>query len=160
MRRRYLFSKWTIGTGPGATTSTANPLSVTMDGDKTITAVFANDTRDPDADGLTNYEEIVTYGTLPNVADTDGDGFSDGYEVHHGTLPKDPASRPDATMQIFTAVEVRLDTALGQNYRIESSTDLQTWTVVEEHSAGTGGMVTRFYSIREIPKRYFKPARE
>jgi hypothetical protein len=57
-------------------------------------------------------------------------------------------------------VEVRLDTALGQNYRIESSTDLQTWTVAEEHIAGTGGTVTRFYSIREIPKRYFKPVRE
>ena len=31
---------------------------------------------------------------------------------------------------------------------------------VEEHIAGTAGTVTRFYSIREIPKRYFKPVRE
>ena len=159
-RDGYLFTKWTIGTGGSATTSTTNPLSVTMDGDKTITAEFNPDTRDTDGDELTNYEEIVTYGTDPNVADTDGDGFTDGYEVHHGTLPKDPASRPDATMQIFTAVEVRLDTALGQNYRIESSTDLKNWITVEEHIAGTGGTVTRFYSIREIPKRYFKPVRE
>ncbi|MCX6873832.1 MAG: hypothetical protein NTW21_08490 [Verrucomicrobia bacterium] len=151
----YLFSKWT-----GDATGTANPLTITMDSDKTIIAVFTQDSRDPDGDGLTNYEELVTYQTDPNIADTDGDGFSDGYEVHHGTLPNDPASRPDATLQIFTAVEVRLDSALGQSYRIESSTDLQTWTAVEEHIAGTGGTVTRFYSIREIPKRYFKPVRE
>jgi hypothetical protein len=37
---------------------------------------------------------------------------------------------------------------------------LQTWTTVEEHIPGTGGTVTRFYSIQEIPKRYFKPVRE
>lgn len=151
----YLFNKWT-----GDASGTANPLSVLLDSSKTITAVFVTDSRDPDGDGLTNYEELVTYGTNPNVADTDGDGFSDGYEVHHGTLPKDPASRPDATLQIFTAVEVRLDTALGQSYRMESSTDLQTWTTVEEHIAGTGGTVTRFYSIQEIPKRFFRPVRE
>jgi formylglycine-generating enzyme required for sulfatase activity len=151
----YLFSKWTDDA-----TGNANPLSVTMDRDKTITAVFAPDSRDPDGDGLTNYEELVTYGTLPNVADTDGDGFSDGYEVHHGTLPKDKDSRPDAMLQIFTAVELRLDTVLGQNYRIESSTDMIIWRPVDEHIVGTGGTVTLFYSIQEIPKRYFKVVRE
>jgi hypothetical protein len=43
---------------------------------------------DFDADGLTNLEEFQ-HGTDPNNPDTDGDGSSDGYEVHTGHT--DPA---------------------------------------------------------------------
>ncbi|MDP2273555.1 MAG: VWA domain-containing protein [Archangium sp.] len=38
------------------------------------------DAGDADSDGLTDQEELIE-GTLPWVADTDGDGFSDGVEV-------------------------------------------------------------------------------
>ena len=31
---------------------------------------------------------------------------------------------------------------------------------MESGIAGTGGMVARLYSIREIPKRYFRAVRE
>ena len=42
---------------------------------------------DPDNDGLTNAEELF-YGTDPRVSDSDGDGLSDGDEVHvYGTDP-------------------------------------------------------------------------
>ena len=39
------------------------------------------DTRDSDNDGLTDYEEIVVHLTDPNLADTNGDGLSDAYDV-------------------------------------------------------------------------------
>jgi hypothetical protein len=88
--------------------------------------------------------------------DSDGDRFSDGYEVKHGANPNDATDFPRAKLMIFTAVEVRLESELGQLYRIESSTDLKTWTLVEEHIPGTGGEIVKFYSIQEIPKRYFR----
>ena len=45
------------------------------------------DSQDPDADGLTNLEEFQ-HGTDPLNRDTDGDGISDGDEVHlYGTNP-------------------------------------------------------------------------
>lgn len=42
---------------------------------------------DSDGDGLTDEEELTTYGTDPLMADTDGDGLKDGEEVTLGTDP-------------------------------------------------------------------------
>ena len=43
---------------------------------------------DTDGDGLTDGEEVNTHGTDPNDSDTDNDGLSDGEEVNtHGTDP-------------------------------------------------------------------------
>jgi hypothetical protein len=36
---------------------------------------------DSDGDGLFDDDETTIYGTRPDVADTDGDGFNDGYEI-------------------------------------------------------------------------------
>ena len=36
---------------------------------------------DPDGDGLTNFQELMIYGTDPHNPDTDGDGIPDGVEV-------------------------------------------------------------------------------
>jgi formylglycine-generating enzyme required for sulfatase activity len=78
----YLFGSWT-GDASGST----NPLTILMDADKTVGANFVEDTRDPDADGLTNYQEIITYGTNPDIADSDGDSISDGAEIEQGRNP-------------------------------------------------------------------------
>ncbi len=48
---------------------------------------------DPDGDGLTNREERLR-GTNPRLADTDGDGASDGAEVAADTDPLDPEVEP------------------------------------------------------------------
>ena len=56
----YLFTAWT-----GASTGTENPLTLTMDGNKTIGATFTQDTADTDGDGFSNYDELVTYSTDP-----------------------------------------------------------------------------------------------
>ncbi len=151
----YIFSKWT-----GDATGKANPLSVVMDSDMTITAVFGADGRDPDGDGLTNYQEIVVYGTNPNEADTDGDGYLDGYEVQTGHAPLNALDHPPLVAEARTAIEFTFPSAIGKAYRIEGSPDLTTWATVESGIAGNGGVIQRFYSTRDTPKRYFRVADE
>ena len=59
----YIFSAWT-----GASTGTDNPLTLTMDSNKTIGATFTKDTADTDGDGFSNYDELVIHETDPSDA--------------------------------------------------------------------------------------------
>ena len=45
---------------------------------------------DSDGDGLSDFDEINTYLTDPNLADTDGDFIDDGVEINNGIDPSDP----------------------------------------------------------------------
>ena len=42
------------------------------------------------------------------------------------------------------------------SYRIEASTNLNDWNTVETDIIGEGGVITRFYSTENQPKRYFR----
>ena len=78
----YLFGSWT-GDASGSTT----PTTVLMNANKTVGAIFVQDTRDADNDGLTNYQESIISLTNPVVADSDSDGVNDGQEVADSTNP-------------------------------------------------------------------------
>ena len=75
----YLFTGWT-----GDATGTANPLIILMNSDKSLDATFGPDLADEDGDHLSNFEEIVFYGTDPERGDTDGDGLTDAWELGLG----------------------------------------------------------------------------
>lgn len=80
------------GTNPNNTDSDGDGL---QDGPETKTGIFvsaSNTGSDPldndsDNDTLTDGPEVTLYGTNPNIADTDGDGESDGLEVAQGSNP-------------------------------------------------------------------------
>jgi uncharacterized repeat protein (TIGR02543 family) len=79
----YQFDSWT-----GDASGTTTPLDLVMNGNKTVGATFKRDTRDTDSDGLTNYQELVTYNTNPNSQDSDSDGLTDYEELLvYGTNP-------------------------------------------------------------------------
>ena len=49
---------------------------------------------DTDGDGLTDGQEYQDYATDPKNADSDNDGYADGAEVAAGTNPQDDTSHP------------------------------------------------------------------
>ena len=116
------------------------------------------DCREEDWDGygLKDGAEVNTYGTLPKVADTDGDGFLDGYEILTGHLPLVATDKPALVADVRTAIEFTFPAASGMTYRIEASLDLATWATVEDGIPGTGSVIQRFYTTRDMPKRYFR----
>lgn len=87
------------------------------------------------------------------------DASDDLFEVNSGFDPTKASSTPDAVTSIRTAVEFRFNAANGISYRIEGSTDLATWEVIEPTVIGEGRTVVRFYSIESQPKRYFRVKR-
>lgn len=74
----HVFTEWSGA--PGTPPASFN-LTVTQRAE--ITGSFARDMEDNDSDDLTNYEELVTYATNPNNADSDGDQLRDGDEVFY-----------------------------------------------------------------------------
>jgi len=83
----------------GDASETMVTVSVSDDGLPVLSAqeVFqlTVDELDSDGDGIGDYDEINTYGTLPNNPDTDGDFINDGDEINNNSDPSDPLSWPN-----------------------------------------------------------------
>jgi alpha-tubulin suppressor-like RCC1 family protein len=79
----YIFKSWGKDVN-----SSLNPLNLKLSKDITLTASFEKDMADDDGDGLTNYEELVTFDTNHTSADTDGDSLSDKEELDQSWDPK------------------------------------------------------------------------
>ncbi|MCP4743838.1 MAG: hypothetical protein GY871_16660, partial [Actinomycetales bacterium] len=131
------------GDGSGAD----NPLTIVMDGNQTVGAVFDPDQGDPDQDGLSNWAELVLHGTDPNDSDSDGDGFNDGEELAGGSDPNDATSQPPhldpetATADpLGDTLTFAVNTPEGTQWTAENLAD---WLTITGGASGTGdGTVT------------------
>jgi hypothetical protein len=54
---------------------------------------------DSDKDGITDFDEVNIFNTDPFIADTDGDGFTDGAEILSGYDPKDATSEASVAFE-------------------------------------------------------------
>ena len=145
---------------------TSDPATVTVlpdadhDGltDAEETEIYNTEPNEPDTDGdgLNDYAEVFVHMTNPREKDSDGDGFQDRYEIETGKSPTDSLDKPDLVADIRVAVEFSFASEIGNLYDVEASDDLESWTMVEPAIEGTGNLVSRFYSTRDFPQRYFR----
>ena len=64
---------------------------------------------DTDNDDLTNFHEILTYGTDPSSIDSDGDNFLDGYEVNYSSDPLDDKDYPPIPQDWWDIINTQLE---------------------------------------------------
>ena len=69
------------------------------------------------------------------------------------------SSTPDAISGIETAVKYWFYAANSVNYRIEYSTDLENWFILENDIIGAGGEIIRYYDALGIQKRFYRAKR-
>lgn len=121
---------------------------------------------DTDNDGLNDLTESSVHHSNPLLKDSDGDGFDDGFEVTAGFDPALATSTPDLLPSIRTvpasipaAVELRFNAANGISYRIEASTDLNAWNLLETDIIGQGAAISRAYPTAAQLMRFFRVRR-
>jgi uncharacterized repeat protein (TIGR02543 family) len=136
----YLFVTWS-----GASTATTSSITLTMDADKTATANFIQDTRDNDTDGLTNFQEYITYGTNPNQRDTNSDGVEDGVAVSLGYSPTFNFSALTTHWQnnpptgLYTSSQYSENYTAGQQSVISSPNMYNLYTITQYNDHLTTG---------------------
>jgi hypothetical protein len=145
----YLFSSWS-----GSSSALTSSISLTMNQDQALTASFNQDNADSDGDGLTNFQESITYGSDPNLKDSNADGVEDGQAVSMGYSPTlnfsgllahPPTGLYTANQMQAMAIGdlVLTKNANGSftlNYDIEKSDNLQTWTTYQALSLPLTGL--------------------
>jgi alpha-tubulin suppressor-like RCC1 family protein len=119
---------------------------------------------DTDGDGITDGVETSSR-LIPTMADMDGDGWNDGAEQDFGGNPRSASISPSFQCKLNKASTgnqwiLRFPAVIGQVYTIEASENLSSWNSLESNIMGNGSIVTRAYPVTPTqPKRYFRVKR-
>lgn len=108
-------------TGNGRFDANSNGLPDTWEEEFGVPEDQSEQADDPDNDQLSNIDEL-RYGTNPMVADTDGDGFSDGQETKNGYDPAAPGEAQPEIQIVINKIGVDAPVVLSQS---EDEEDLQ-----------------------------------
>lgn len=94
---------------------------------------------------------LIAHGITSDFAnaelqDPDGDGVPTWSEYWAGTDPQDPGSKfavqPPSATGLYGHYQIAFASAANRTYRVEASTDLQTWETIEDQIPGTGAEIT------------------
>ena len=92
----------------------------------------------------------VTAGALSSFGEPEDDWNGLSIQLRNGT------TNPSPLPEIRTAIEFSFNAVDGASYRIEASTDLINWEIIETAIIGEGSRIDRFYSVRNQPNRHFR----
>lgn len=138
----FRLNSWS-GDGSGA----SNAITLTMNSDKAITANFEQDTADADSDGLSNYQEIVTYGTNPNQKDSNTDGIEDGQAVSLGYSPAFNFGalinfiKTNPPSGLYSQTQYESQRTNGQNDILNAPNSYNLYTTNQIHAMAIGDLV-------------------
>lgn len=136
----YLRHKFKVGVSGGGPLTGVTAIRI-------IVAAAANQALD----------EVEVFGDyVIDPADPDNDGFDTDVEVALGYDPKNTGSSPSGVSKAEPAFEFSFYAARWALYRIETSTDLKTWTTLEDNISGTGGEIRRLYSMRGQSRLHYR----
>jgi hypothetical protein len=131
------------------------------------------DLADSDDDGLSDWDEVRTYGTNPLLKDSDGDGANDAHELAAGTDPNngtDVFKIVSADGSESYAMSVTWNAKSGSVYRVEAASAVGgAWETAPTNAGDFGqslqtalsngvlrysdtqfGLTNRFYRVRLI----------
>jgi len=115
---------------------------------------------DTDHDGLTDPDEIDTYGTDPLKADSDGDEIPDGLEVSAGGNPTEESIQPQLLEPVGDPAGatrmLKIQTFPGLTYQIQQSTDLEIWTNHGSAISGTGDSQNMDLGMVQDPNAFYR----
>jgi len=136
--------KTTLATFPEAVRTGLNDPVILLGG-----SVLTPST-DSDNDGLTDLEEVSTYGTNPHNRDTDGDGTPDGLEIERGLDPNDPSDRLDRPNIILFFTDDQGYGEVGCFYQDTRSGIYKFDTPALDSMAAEGAKMTHHYVAAPI----------